>query len=56
VQVDLHTLIITYSVAAGSGCKRLQISALKDVKITEAKLGMDKLFLINLLFKFVGKT
>jgi len=47
---------LTIKEITSAKCKRFSYSNLKDVKIQQAELSQDKMFLINLFFKFIGKS
>lgn len=55
-QLDLHKLILTEKMAGTNDCSRMQLASLKNVDYKEPKLSKEKLFLLNILFKFVGRT
>jgi hypothetical protein len=56
IEVDLHHLIISKTDILNQGCNRYQFNTLKNADIDSTKLGKERLFLINLFFKYVGNT
>jgi hypothetical protein len=55
-QLDLSTLVLTVTRANSKSCERYNIAAIKSVGIEQRKVSKERLFLVNILFKYVGKA
>ena len=55
-QLDLSTLVLTINRLNSKDCERYNIAALKEVSIQERKISKERLYLINIFFKFIRKT
>jgi hypothetical protein len=54
-QLDLQTLVVSVERLNSKNCERFNIAGIKN-GLEQRKVSKERLFLINLLFKFVGKT
>lgn len=54
VQLDMKTLILSAVQAGKNGCQRFKLAALSAGEYGVAQVSKDRLFLLNVLFKFVG--
>jgi hypothetical protein len=55
-QLDLGTLVLTVNRVNSKECERYNIAAFKGVSMQERKISKERLYLINIFFKFIGKT
>jgi hypothetical protein len=55
-QLDLGTMVVTIMRINSKECERYNIAAIKGVALEQRKVSKERLFLVNIFFKFIGKT
>jgi hypothetical protein len=55
-ELDLNTITLSTVQAGKTGCQKYQLEALSNVQARPTKINSSVMFLINLFFKYVGKS
>lgn len=54
--MDLSNLVVSVMRVDGQQCERYNLAPLQNRSIAQASINKERMFLVNLFFKFVGKS